>query len=45
MEFVLEARARQVKILKNDESENRETPEMPLVFIFSKFFRINLLQS
>jgi len=37
MEFVLEARARQVQILKNDENENKETPEMPQVFIFCKF--------
>lgn len=43
MEFVLEARGRQVQILKNDENENKETPEMPQVFIFCKLFRIILL--
>lgn len=33
MEFVLEARARQVQIL---EKKNKETPEMPQVFVFCK---------
>jgi len=34
MDFIIEARARQLIILKNNESGNRESPEMPLVFIF-----------
>lgn len=34
MEFVLEARARQVQIL---EKNNKDTAEMPQVFVFCKF--------
>lgn len=37
MEFVLEARARQVQILGN---KNKDSPEMPQVFVYCKFFRI-----
>jgi len=40
MEFVLEARSRQVQILEN---KNKETPEMPQVFVFCKLFGIILL--
>jgi len=40
MEFVLEARSRQVQIL---EKKNKETPEMPQVFVFCKLFEIILL--
>lgn len=37
MEFVLEARARQVQIL---EKKNKDTPEMPQVFVFCKHFEV-----
>lgn len=37
MEFVLEARSRQVQIL---EKKNKETPEMPQVFVFCMLFVI-----
>lgn len=37
MEFVLEARARQVQIL---EKKNKDTPEMPQVFVFCKYFEL-----
>jgi len=40
MEFVLEARSRQVQIL---EKKNKETPEMPQVFVFCKLLGIILL--
>lgn len=39
MEFVLEARARQVQIL---EKKNKDTPEMPQVFVYCKFFKFKL---
>lgn len=35
MEFVLEARARQVQIL---DKKDKDKPEMPQVFVFCKFF-------
>jgi hypothetical protein len=37
MEFVLEARARQVQIL---EKNNKDKTEMPQVFVFCKFLSI-----
>lgn len=40
MEFVLEARARQVQIL---DKKDKDKPEMPQVFVFCKFFGIYLL--
>lgn len=42
MEFVLEARARQVQIL---EKKNKDTPEMPQVFVFCKNFELFLFLS
>lgn len=40
MEFVLEARSRQVQIL---EKKYKDTPEMPQVFVFCKFQTMILL--
>lgn len=38
MEFVMEARARQVEIL--EKNKNKDTPEMPQVFVFCKFLKM-----
>lgn len=40
MEFVLEARARQVQILRK---KDKDKPEMPQVFVFCEFLRHVLL--
>lgn len=42
MEFVLEARSRQVQIL---EKKYKDTPEMPQVFVFCKFILMVLFIS